>query len=93
MVIDDAPVRAALSSSDAELDALIAAEHTAFYHGVGTCAMGAWDDESTVVDPECRVRGVERLRIVDASVIPTVPRSNTNLVVTALAERAAELLT
>ena len=54
--------------------------------------MGDWDDEHSVVDPECRVRGVDGLRIVDASVIPTVPRSNTNLVVTALAERAAELV-
>ena len=54
--------------------------------------MGDWDDEHRVVDPELRVRGVDGLRIVDASVIPTVPRSNTNLVVTALAERAAELV-
>ncbi len=92
LVIDDSPVRAALSASDEALDTLIADEHTAFYHGVGTCAMGDWDDDDSVVDPELRVRGIEALRIVDASVIPAVPRSNTNLVVTALAERAVELL-
>jgi choline dehydrogenase len=92
LVIDDTPVRDALRATDAELDARIADEHAAFYHGVGTCAMGDWDDEVSVVDPECHVRGVDNLHIIDASVIPTVPRSNTNLVVTALAERAAELI-
>lgn len=91
LVIDATPIRKALSATDDELDQLIAAEHTAFYHGVGTCAMGDWDNDSSVVDPECRVRGIASLRIVDAAVIPTVPRSNTNLVVTALAERAAVL--
>jgi len=54
--------------------------------------MGNWDDAESVVDPEFRVRGIDNLCIVDASVIPTVPRSNTNLVVTAVAERAAELI-
>ena len=73
--------------------ALIAAEHAAFYHGVGTCGMGAWDDDTSVVDPACNLRGVDRLRVIDASVIPTVPRANTNLVVTALAERAVATAT
>jgi choline dehydrogenase len=93
LVVDETPVRAALDASDRELDASIADEHTAFYHGVGTCGMGAWDDEASVVDPACNVRGVGRLRVIDASVIPTVPRANTNLVVTALAERAVALAT
>ena len=71
-----------------ELDALIASTHTAFYHGVGTCRMGDGEDD-LVVDPECRVLGVEGLRIVDASIIPTVPRSNTNLATMAIADHAA----
>ncbi len=78
------------SQSDAELDRWIAAHHGAFYHGVGTCRMG--DEATSVTDPSCRVRGVDGLFVVDASTIPRVPRSNTHLVVVALAERAAALL-
>jgi choline dehydrogenase len=56
------------------------------YHPVGTCAMGS------VVDSELRVQGVEALRVVDASVMPAVPRGNTNAPTIAVAERAADLL-
>jgi choline dehydrogenase-like flavoprotein len=56
------------------------------YHPVGTCAMG------TVVDEELRVEGVEALRVVDCSVMPKVPRGNTNAPVIALAERAADVI-
>ena len=76
--------------SDAELDRWIAARHGAFYHGVGTCRMS--EDPASVSDPSCRVRGVDGLFVVDASAVPRVPRSNTHLVVVALAERSAALL-
>ena len=67
------------------------------YHPAGTCAMGGDVAKSasgydSVVDPQLRVRGVAGLRIVDASVMPTLPRGNTNAPVIAIAERAADLI-
>ncbi|GAB3079046.1 GMC family oxidoreductase [Micromonospora schwarzwaldensis] len=61
-----------------------------YWHPVGTCAMGGSDDLDAVVDGEARVRGVTNLRIVDASILPTPPASNTQLPVLALAEMLAE---
>jgi choline dehydrogenase-like flavoprotein len=61
------------------------------YHPVGTCRMGS--DERAVVDPELRVRGIEGLRVADASVIPSVPGGNTNAPSMMIGERCAELLT
>jgi choline dehydrogenase len=81
---------AEVAMRDDEVDRLIAESHTAFYHGVGTCRFATADDEDGVVDAECRVLGVDGLRICDAAVIPTVPRSNTNLVVMAVAARLVE---
>lgn len=63
-----------------------------WYHPSGTCRMGPASDEGAVVDGDLRVRGVDGLRVVDASVLPTIPRAPTNLTVIAVAERAAELL-
>ncbi len=60
------------------------------YHPVGTCAMGT--GEQAVVDPELRVRGVDGLRVADASVMPVVPRGNTNAPSIMVGEKAADLL-
>lgn len=60
-----------------------------YWHPVGTCAMGPADDASAVVDGEGRVRGLSGLRVVDASIMPTVPAANTQLSVLALAELLA----
>ena len=57
-----------------------------FFHPVGTCAIG------TVVDAECRVNGVEGLRVADGSVMPTIPRVNTNLSTAAIAERVSAVI-
>ena len=76
--------------SDAELEAHMRQTCQTIYHPVGTCRMGT--DATSVVDTELRVRGVEGLRVVDASVMPTVPRGNTNAPTIAVAERAADLI-
>jgi choline dehydrogenase len=84
-------------SSDADVRDWIRGDLTTLYHPVGTCAMGgdsrvAASKLASVVDTQLRVRGVERLRVVDASVMPTAPRGNTNAPTIAIAERAADLI-
>ena len=76
------------AETDDELDALIRATCYTAQHPVGTCAMAL--GERSVVDSDCRVIGVEGLRVVDCSVMPTVPGANTNIPVFMLAEKAAD---
>jgi choline dehydrogenase-like flavoprotein len=81
-----APEQAPSSGAEADMRAFIRRHAQTLYHPVGTCAMG------TVVDEQLRVNGVEGLRVVDASVMPVVPRGNTNAPTIAIAERAADLI-
>ncbi|MGO9881480.1 MAG: GMC family oxidoreductase [Solirubrobacteraceae bacterium] len=84
------PYLAPASDSDDDLAAYVRARVQTQYHPVGTCKMGI--DDLAVVDADLRVRGVDGLRVVDASVMPTVPRGNTNAPTIAVAERAADLI-
>jgi choline dehydrogenase len=75
---------------DAALVDFIRARAESVYHPVGTCRMGS--DDTSVVDPLLRVRGVDGLRVVDASVMPRIPGGNTNAPVIMIAERAAAFM-
>ncbi len=77
---------------DAALDAWLFAECGDAQHASGTCRMGAADDARSVVDPDCRVIGCTGLRVIDASIMPEVPRANTHLTTVAIAEFMADRL-
>ncbi|MBM3488285.1 MAG: hypothetical protein FJX67_16895, partial [Alphaproteobacteria bacterium] len=91
LVADRATV-AALGADDARLETWIRANARSFLHACGTCRMGAADDPMAVLDWECRVRGVESLRVVDASVMPAITRASLHIPTLMVAERAAALI-
>ena len=84
------PFNVPAGEDDEAMRAHIARTTFAIYHPVGTCRMGS--DPDAIVDEQLRVNGLEGLRVVDASVMPVVPRGNTNAPVIALAERATDLI-
>ena len=65
---------------------------TTIFHPVGTCRMGDANDPAAVVDSQLRVRGVDALRVIDASIMPTITSGNTNSPTLMIAERGAELI-
>jgi choline dehydrogenase len=89
-LIDHETLPGPAAQTDEEILASLDKFGNAGMHTVGSCRMGK--DEASVVDPELRVRGVEALRVMDASVMPAIPAGNTNGPVMAMAWRAADII-
>jgi len=80
----------ATASSNEDIAEFLRSEVETLYHPVGTCKMG--NDPLAVVDAQLHVHGIERLRVVDASVMPTIPAGNTNAPTIMIAEKAADMI-
>src|SRR6266403_1644168 len=78
--------------TDEQLEQFIRQVTGTNWHPVGSCRMGADDDPTAVLDPELRVRGVERLRVFDGSMMPGIIRANTNAPIMAIADRGVSLM-
>lgn len=79
-------------TDDAALDAHVRDTAESAYHPCGTCRMGAGDDPMAVVDPDCRVIGVDGLRVVDSAIFPGIPNGNLNAPSMMVGEKAADLI-
>ena len=84
------PIEAPAGEDDAAIETFLAEQAETLYHPVGTCRMGS--DADSVVDPELRVRGVDGLRVVDASVMPRITRGHTHAPAVMIGERGADLV-
>lgn len=87
-IVDEATM-----ATDDELDAYVNSVVASFKHPAGTARMGAREDRSAVVGEDGLVHGVRGLRVADMSIVPTIPRANTNLTAIMLGEKIAELIT
>ena len=74
------------------LDRPVAEYHAHYFHPVGTCAMGAESDSAAVCDGRGRVRGLEGVLVADCSLMPVIPRANTNLPAVLVGEMIADAL-
>lgn len=77
---------------DAAIDAWVRQNAESAYHPSCTCKIGRDDDPMAVLDPECRVRGIGNLRVVDSSIFPTIPNGNLNAPTIMVGEKAADIL-
>jgi choline dehydrogenase/4-pyridoxate dehydrogenase len=80
------------SSTDDEIDDHIRNTAITLHHPLGTCRMGSEYDETAVVDPQLRVRGIDHLRVIDASVMPDLISGNINAPVMMIAEKASDII-
>ncbi len=78
--------------TDEQIDRWVKDNVESAYHPSCTCKMGADDDAMAVLDAECRVRGIEQLRVVDSSIFPTITNGNLNAPTIMVAERAADMI-
>jgi 5-(hydroxymethyl)furfural/furfural oxidase len=81
---------ASLAADDERLADHIRRNVAGTFHVSGTCRMGRADDPAAVTDPSGQVRGIDGLRVADASVMPALPRANTNIPVIMVAEKLAD---
>jgi 5-(hydroxymethyl)furfural/furfural oxidase len=91
LVMEGVTLRDMLTDDD-KLEAFVRRAAVGVWHASCTCRMGVADDPMAVTDPAGRVRGVEGLRVVDASVFPVVPCANTNFPVLMVAEKMADAI-
>ena len=80
------------TQSDEELLSTAIDRGTTTFHMIGTCRMGPYSQPNTVVDHHLKVHGLQNLRVVDASIMPTMPAANTNAAALMIGEMAASLL-